>query len=259
MSGVTRPARWRNIAIFTAMTLVLGNIAGANMQAAEGLGGLVFILVPTVTALALRAFGGDGWGDAGFGWGRQPLAYVFAILFLPLLFAIALFAGMAAGATMLAPGVTGWLPAAVLAMGGVFLLYGLLEEIGWRGYLEPRLAALGVAAVPRHALVGLIWALWHIGYIVTTPGYTPLAPALFWPLVLVAIIAMAFVHGWLRAQSGSVWPNVLLHGVGNAVAAPLIDPANVVVTNHLLFDPRLEGLVVLGLLLISAIVLMRRA
>src|SRR5215203_7483109 len=51
---------------------------------------------------------------------------------------------------------------------GVFLL-ALAEEIGMRGYLQPRLMSLG----RNRALlvVGLVWATWHMPLIFLTPFY----------------------------------------------------------------------------------------
>lgn len=95
------------------------------------------------------------------------------------------------------------------------------EEIGWRGYLLTRLVE---AEVPRPVLVsGLIWAAWHLplvvgGAYVAAPNRT-LAAVVFVPTV----VGIAFVMGWMRLSTGSVWPAVVLHAVWNAVIQGAFD------------------------------------
>ena len=109
------------------------------------------------------------------------------------------------------------------------LTFAAFEEFGWRGYLEPRLAALGVPALRRHLAVGVLWAVWHVPYIVAFgDAYTTLPLAVQIPMFSVAVLAMAVIWGVARDRTGSVWPAVLGHGMANAVAWPLL-AADVVV------------------------------
>jgi membrane protease YdiL (CAAX protease family) len=103
-----------------------------------------------------------------------------------------------------------------------WLIYAMFEEWGWRGYLEPMLTRLGIPDLRRHFMVGIIWAVWHIPYVLGTPAYTELSPVPFAALFMGSILVMAVVHGQLRKASGSVWPVVLAHGLGNATAHPLV-------------------------------------
>lgn len=94
-------------------------------------------------------------------------------------------------------------------------LLALAEEIGWRGYLQPRLGFLGDRAAML--VVGLVWAAWHVPYIVFTPYYH--ADGARWivlPLFTGSVIAFSFLMGRLRTMSGSVWPAVLAHFAHNA-------------------------------------------
>lgn len=104
--------------------------------------------------------------------------------------------------------------AAVLA-GALFnTLPALGEEIGWRGWLLPRLLPLG--PVPAILISGVIWGLWHAPLILLGYNY-PGVPG--W-LGLLAMVGMCTVvggvFGWLRLRSGSVWPAALAHGSFNA-------------------------------------------
>lgn len=90
------------------------------------------------------------------------------------------------------------------------------EELGWRGWLLPKLLSLGI--VPALLISGLIWGVWHaplvlLGYnYAATPGW----------LAMVTMIGMCVIIGsifaWLRLRSGSVWPAALAHGSLNAAA-----------------------------------------
>ncbi|GAA1179363.1 CPBP family glutamic-type intramembrane protease [Nesterenkonia xinjiangensis] len=96
------------------------------------------------------------------------------------------------------------------------LLPALGEEIGWRGWMLPKLLRFG----PWGAIgiSGIIWGLWHAPLILLGYNY-PGTPG--W-LALIAMVAlctiMGGVFGWLRLRSGSVWPAALAHSTFNAAA-----------------------------------------
>lgn len=92
------------------------------------------------------------------------------------------------------------------------------EELGWRGYLLPRLAPLG--AVKAAVLVGVIWGLWHAPIIIID-GYefNGLYPALGVFFFLLFTIPVSIVFAWLRFSTGSIWPTVLAHSVLNTFAS----------------------------------------
>ncbi len=96
------------------------------------------------------------------------------------------------------------------------LIPAMGEELGWRGWLLPKLLPLGIA--PAVLLSGVIWGLWHAPLILLGYNY-PTAPG--W-LGLLAMCGMCIVIGavfsWLRIRSGSVWAPALAHGAFNAAA-----------------------------------------
>jgi len=106
--------------------------------------------------------------------------------------------------------------AQVLVGVGVNLAPALGEELGWRGWLLPRLRRLG--AVPAILLSGVIWGLWHAPLVLLGYNY-PDAPG--W-LALVCMVGMCIVvggvFGWLRLRGGSVWPAAVAHAAFNAAA-----------------------------------------
>jgi uncharacterized protein len=97
---------------------------------------------------------------------------------------------------------------------GVFLL-ALAEEIGMRGYLQPRLMSLG----RNRALlaVGLVWATWHMPIYYFMAKLFPVGNVLlFLPLFYGTIVAASFFFGYMRIYTGSIWPASIAHAVHNA-------------------------------------------
>ena len=94
------------------------------------------------------------------------------------------------------------------------VLFGGIEEIGWRGFLQERLAGrknLVVIAV----LIGLIWGLWHVPlfFIENVSHYN----FDFLPFLLGAVMFSTYLT-WLYAKTRSLLLVVLLHASINASA-----------------------------------------
>jgi membrane protease YdiL (CAAX protease family) len=109
----------------------------------------------------------------------------------------------------------GWLIVPQLMLVAVVatpLLWG--EEFGWRGYLQPRL--LSGRPVASAVVTGLIWGVWH--YPLTLRGFDfpghPVRGSL--QLTLLAVL-LAYVFGWLRERSGTIWVPSLAHASTNSV------------------------------------------
>lgn len=106
---------------------------------------------------------------------------------------------------------------AMVPLGAVInTIPALGEELGWRGWLLPKLMPLGT--IPALIISGVIWGLWHAPLVLLGYNY-PDAPG--W-LALTSMVCMCIVigavFGWLRLRSGSVWPAALAHGALNASA-----------------------------------------
>lgn len=100
----------------------------------------------------------------------------------------------------------------------ITMVFTFGEELGWRGYLLPRLAPSGgtTAAI----IVGIIWGLWHAplilvyGYEYNDP-HSLLAVCMF----VVFTIPLSIILAWLRFRSRSIWPAMLAHAVVNQAAS----------------------------------------
>src|SRR5215207_4019857 len=94
------------------------------------------------------------------------------------------------------------------------LSFSLGEEIGMRGYLQPRLMSLG--RTRALLLVGLVWATWHMPLYYFVAKLFPVGNVLlFLPLFYGTIVAASFFFGYLRIYTGSVWPASIAHSVHN--------------------------------------------
>ncbi|MFC7381904.1 CPBP family intramembrane glutamic endopeptidase [Sphaerisporangium rhizosphaerae] len=93
------------------------------------------------------------------------------------------------------------------------LIPALGEELGWRGWLLPKLMPLGT--LPALLISGVIWGLWHAPLILLGYNY-PDAPGWLGVTMMVGMcILVGAVFGWLRLRSGLVWPAALAHAAFN--------------------------------------------
>ncbi len=164
-----------------------------------------------LSSLGVRRLGLRSW----------PVAFAVAavaILVLPYSAAVAL------GSAALAPlnsSAGFWFGSAAsvvidLAIGTVLLLG---EEIGWRGYLLPRVQALTSKRWAALA-VGFVHGLFHLPLILLTTTYDSVGSR--WvvaPMVVVTVTLAGVIYGWLRDRSGSVWPVAVAHATINNLIA----------------------------------------
>lgn len=258
------PAGWRGPAVFVVLSFVLAWIAtlplytsGAGLDSASfGSVALLMMATPAVAAVLTVRFvdrerrvwarlgvtsPGRPW-TAVVGWTGIALGVCLAVVVLALPVGALLGAhpadvvglsGLRAAAAERSAGLAD-APAWLLVAGQVATLLvatatstvpALGEELGWRGYLFPRLLRLG--PVPAIAVSGVVWGAWHTPLLLLGYNY-PGAP----PLVAVAAMCgmctvTGALLGWVRLRSESVWPAAVGHGAINAaagVAVVLVTP-----------------------------------
>jgi membrane protease YdiL (CAAX protease family) len=97
------------------------------------------------------------------------------------------------------------------------------EEIGWRGYLLPRL--IDARAPQPVLLTSLIWGAWHLPVVfagVYAAGASPLLSAV---MLMLATALFGSIIGWVRIETGSIWPVILAHALWNAIINGAFTPA----------------------------------
>lgn len=178
-----------------------------------------------------------GWGWPATRW--LALAYALPVLYaLPVyssawtFIAGALAPGDFATTTAGAYGFAGH-PALATALIGVPLIatvvvlssvtWALGEELGWRGFLLPRLVErIGFSGA---CLVsGLISAVWHYPSLLWGDYNAGTDPAFATACFSAMVVALGFLLGWLRLRSASVWPCALLHASHNTFVQGIFDP-----------------------------------
>ncbi len=134
--------------------------------------------------------------------------------------------------------------------------FALGEEIGWRGYLLPRLLPLG--QVRALVISGAIWGAWHAPVILLGYNY-PKAPVRGVFQMIVFCVVMGILLGWSRLATGSVWPAVIGHGAlnGSAGAVALFHRAGAELDSSLVGITGWTGLI-LPVLVIAVLVMTRR-
>ena len=123
----------------------------------------------------------------------------------------------------MAPGSTSLMPASstlllVPQMLPMMLLWGALEEIGWRAFLVPELSRF-VSGLEASLFVGFLWGLWHAPQIFFSSlpydGAFRDRPFLGAALWIGATVAYGGVLGWLQLRTGSFVLPALAHALVN--------------------------------------------
>jgi len=241
----TREQARQGLAIYLSVVVVLSALLEITIIRRGGLTNreviplvLMLMYVPTVASVIARLVGREGIRDISFRWGgREGTRASIAGWILPLVVAIPVY-GLAWGTGLVgfaAPtaGMLSNIANPVLRLGAmipVALTIGTLqscisafgEEVGWRGYLVPRLVE---AEVKNPFLVSaLIWCGWHVPLILWGGYATGAHPAISALLFVAAILPVGLLFARWRMTSGSVWPTVIAHGSWNVVIQSVFDP-----------------------------------
>ena len=213
---------------------------------------LLGVVTPSLVALALTARG-EGRAGALALLRRTVHGSVRARWYA---FAIGYFAAIKLSAALLHRVATGAWPrfgqTPLIVMAGAILLSTPVqagEDIGWRGYALPRLAAylgLGGASVA----LGILWACWHLPFFFFVRGSDTLGQS--FPVYLLQVTAISAAMAWLywRTQ-GSLLLVMLLHAAINNTK-DIVPSAVPGATNPLALSPSLVAWLTLTLLWICA-------
>ena len=224
MTTTDRRQAIRNITIFTVVVnglAWLGPVLGGD-PTTPGLGFLVWATAPIVSALVmkllLRDKGSLGFKPAFKGNGRW---YALSILVYPVTIAIVVALGLLLGASTVSNFAAPAFVTAMIPLAVTFLFFAFTEEVGWRGYLSPKIYGLNDSLL-GHVFVGLIWASWHFPYLRELWAHTSEGLVMLLPRFILGTIVFAVVHGEIRIRTGSLWPAVLMHWIGNTLANTLL-------------------------------------
>lgn len=254
----------RNIIIVSLFTIGggwlgiwLNNVTGNTQPPMQSLGVLVWLTTPAFSGFLLRAFGGDGWKDSGFGLNLISgwKWYLLGILVYPLAslltFGLGALFGIVSAEGFASQGFNAYLSAAGMMFVGS-LMKNFFEEFAWRGYLTPRFEAAKLHPMLNHFIVSLLWMTWHLPYYYYYLDRATLNSAITTSIpvfLLTGYLVMfptAILFGEIRLLSKSVWPVFILHNIINALSMPLLINGFIEVKGALapVFTPTNEGILV---------------
>jgi len=155
-------------------------------------------------------------------WRSSPILYIISIVLPAMIILIATGISFLFGNPFPFPESSKWLSLLLMFI-LLTLQAGLGEEIGWRGYLTPKLSEK-YSILVSSLIVGVIWALWHlpmyfipgvIQYEISQKiGFLPI-----FAMYSIFIIASSIVLSWIFFTSNkNLWLPVLLHGSVNTFA-----------------------------------------
>ena len=159
------------------------------------------------------------WGEFGLNrLGRQmwPFALLVPMLLAGGAYAAALVMGVAElrDIDLTSSGAADWTLNLVVTLAFMTVLF-LAEELGWRGYLLPRIQQL--TSRRRAALVtGFVHGCFHLPLILIATTYDQHGSRWLVAPVVVATITMGGVfYAYLWDRTGTVWPVAMAHGAVN--------------------------------------------
>lgn len=208
-----------------------------------GNGFVVSVVMWCPAFAALATCGLFGIDLATLGWNWRPARYVAWAYLIPILYALPVYLaawaairGSFAFSTFAAPwgrafGVPSWPRAAALLLAvPCYATVGVIsstaralgEEIGWRGFLLPRLVQQA-GFTSGCLLSGCIWAVWHYPGLLFADYNAGTRPAFALGCFTFMVIGDSYILGWLRLKSGSLWTGAILHASHNLFIQAIFD------------------------------------
>lgn len=219
-----RKTLWR-VLIFSVLVsgvALLSPLLGGS-PTKPGLGFILWGIAPMLMSLLMRA-GTHDWSDLGLkpAFKKNVRWYGISFFLIPILMVLTLWIGFLTSiSTVSGFSLREFMQTVLIAL-PFFFIFAIFEEVGWRGYLTPKLDALGLNRFVSSVLVGLVWATWHLPYITELSwAYSSGDFATFLPRFYLTCIALSLLMGEIRGASGTFWTAVLMHGVSNAFGHPL--------------------------------------
>lgn len=227
------------IALYLVLTYVPVYILGFVFSDKKGgltssVAGVLLMLFPAIAVVITRLVTKEGFRDAYLGFGKRKSGKYYGVavihpIILPFAGALILHMFIVKNGSVWDSAFfsDGTMTAATLLMafasGVAMALHGLGEELGWRGYLTPKLEEI----MPTPAAVvitGIIWALWHGPLLVY--GYDFGRDYDFFPyggfiaMTVMCIFISAF-YTWLTKRTNSVYPAALSHMIFDMLLATI--------------------------------------
>ena len=196
------------------------------------LGMLIWLVTPLICTIFLRSFGGDGWKEAGFSinFKDNKKLYLVSFLVYPLVTIVVIFLGLMTQGirgTDVKVEFTAYLGILLTQVGTQFIK-NIFEESVWRAYLTNQLIKLKLSDLKLYLLVGFIWWIWHLPYIMKflsereIQNTLPVGRFTFFLIGMITVACWTVMYTEIFRITKSVLPLVIMYTMEDAVISPLL-------------------------------------
>ena len=196
------------------------------------LGMLIWLVTPLICTIFLRSFGGDGWKEAGFSinFKDNKKLYLVSFLVYPLVTIVVIFLGLMTQGirgTDVKVEFTAYLGILLTQVGTQFIK-NIFEESVWRAYLTNQLIKLKLSDLKLYLLVGFIWWIWHLPYIMKflsereIQNTLPVGRFTFFLIGMITVACWTVMYTEIFRITKSVLPLVIMYTMEDAVINPLL-------------------------------------
>ncbi|MCI3921196.1 CPBP family intramembrane metalloprotease [Paenibacillus sp. TRM 82003] len=207
-------------ALFTAIVMIVATIMGLVFK----LPGILYMFAPAIAVVILLLVTGGllkrkSWTELGLGKaGFEYWGYALLVPVIVLTTSYVILWSTPLASFQIPEGVTTsmWLMFPVkllLGLAAYTVTSSLAEEIGWRGYLLPKLQQYG--SIRALVLVGIIHGVFHFPIMFAGNYHAEGNLLVIIPMFLLSTILASIMFGVTRIRTGSVWPAAIMHAVHN--------------------------------------------
>ena len=193
---------------------------------------LIWLVTPLICTIFLRSFGGYGWKEAGFSinFKNNKKLYLVSFLVYPLVTIIVIFLGLMTQGirvTDVKVEFTVYLGILLTQIGTQFIK-NIFEESVWRAYLTNQLIKLKLSDLKLYLLIGFIWWIWHLPYIMKflsereIQNTLPVGRFTFFLIGMITVACWTVMYTEIFRITKSVWPLVIMRTMEDAVINPLL-------------------------------------
>ncbi len=235
----------RNIIIFIIIALASGwigllidNFLEPQPQG-ETLGMGLWLVLPLLSTILLRAFMGGGWKDIGFKPNlRGNLKWYFvSIIIFPIVTALILVIGKISNWISFSNFNTTIFISGFISILAINFIKNIFEEFVWRGYLTTKLLKLKIKDFWLYIIVGGVWGIWHLPYYLFFLSESdifqilPVSRIIFSLVAIVSMICWSVMFVELYRITKSIWSVVILHAVEDSLINHLVIDGHIIIAS----------------------------
>ena len=206
----------------------IGTVTGKD----GSLGLLIWLVSPFICTIILRTFREDGWKNTGFSlnFKNNKKFYLISFLIYPVVTLTVLLLGLITQSIKFSSvniGIAAYTGVLIIQIASQFIK-NIFEESVWRSYLTNQLLKLKLSDLKIYLLVGIIWWIWHLPYILIflseneIKNTLPVDRLTFFLIGTVVVTCWTIMYTEIFRITKSMWPAVIMHTMEDAVINPLL-------------------------------------